>query len=66
MADVSDNAMPKYSENILPHCHFVTTDLTWTGKQSSVGQPDSCHVRNFFNLLGTNVDVEELNNISYS
>jgi len=33
---------PKYS-NILPHCHFVTTDLTWTGKQSKhsfVGQTD--------------------------
>lgn len=27
---------------------------------------DHCHVRNFFNLLGSHVYVEELNSISYS
>jgi hypothetical protein len=66
---ITDRTELKYSENILPHCYFVTTELTWTGMestQSSVGRPDHCHLRSFFNLLGSNVDVEELNMISYS
>jgi hypothetical protein len=32
----ADRGTLKYSEKILPHCHFVTTDLTWTGKRSSL------------------------------
>ena len=40
---ITDRGRPKYSENIHPHCHVVTTDVTWIGKQSkhsSVGQTD--------------------------
>jgi hypothetical protein len=30
---ITDRGKLKYSEKIVPSCHFITTDLTWTGKQ---------------------------------